>query len=177
MAEAALVCQAVMRQEDANLSGVVTKRPDDLGGLTRFGIAAKWHPDLQNTTFYTDMPREAALQVATGIYEKEYAAPLQIDQIASLPIAVKLMSFAVNASMRTAVCKMQMALNLVYPTAMACAVDGVMGPKTLDEINRCLEQSLLNSFRLRMIAYYADICRARADQLDNLLGWIDRALA
>ena len=35
----------VLKQEDSTLSGVITNETGDAGGLTRFGLCAKWHPE------------------------------------------------------------------------------------------------------------------------------------
>ncbi|MGC1780896.1 MAG: putative peptidoglycan-binding domain-containing protein [Acidobacteriaceae bacterium] len=183
MADVQRAVEYVLREEDSTLSGAVTETRGDTGGKTRFGLASKWHPELLATMFYTTMPTADALQIAMTTLEKDFAAPLRIAEIQDPGIAVKFLSFGVNAGLQTAVRAMQYAVNCVYPAAsadsasMQIRVDGAMGAETIAAVNRCMAQSLLNSFRLRMCGYYASICRANVSQREFLCGWIDRALA
>jgi len=74
----------VLKQEDSTLSGVITNESGDAGGLTRFGLCAKWHPELVAAGFYdvtmdtaTALPlAETAYQTASGaMYSAAYRQP------------------------------------------------------------------------------------------------------
>ena len=177
MADVPKAVDSVLREEDATLSGVITDTKGDDGGKTRFGIASRFHPELLESTYYTTMDAADALQIAVLTMEKDYATPMRIAAIEDQVLATKFLSFGVNASPETAVRAMQYAVNRVYPgSALEVTVDGEMGPLTVAAINRCMAESLLNSFRLRMVGYYNSICRPKPSQLKFLCGWIDRAL-
>lgn len=177
MADVKMAVEDVMREEDGTLSGVITDTRGDKGGKTRFGIASKFHPELLQTTFYTTMSTADALQVAVNLMTQQYAAPLKIESIASQRVATKLLSFGVDAGVRSATSTMQNAVNQVLTLAPPLRLDGVMGVLTLNHLNRCMSQSLLDRFRLGMIAHYNAICRYDPVQREFLCGWIDRALA
>lgn len=175
MADVTKAINSVLREEDSTLSGTITDTAHDAGGKTRFGIASRFHPELEKSTFYTTMDRVDALQVATLTIEKDYAEPLAIGSIESQAVAEKLLSFAVNAGVTIAAKALQNAVNRCG-TGLYLYVDGQIGPQSIVAINRAMPVSLLNSFRLRMIGYYVSICRASATQREFLCGWIDRAL-
>ena len=42
----------MLRQEDTTLYGKVTNAASDNGGCTRFGLSAKWHPELVKAGFF-----------------------------------------------------------------------------------------------------------------------------
>lgn len=166
----------VIREEDCTLSGTVTDTPGDAGGKTRFGIASRFHPELVSSGFYSTMSRAEALQIAEQTMVAQYAKPLCIAQIADARLAWSLLSFGVNAGTETAARVMQHAVNAVCGLSPVLTVDGTIGPKTIEAMNRCGVGWLLSSFRLKMVAYYVSICRANATQLEFLCGWLDRAL-
>ena len=67
----------VLRQEDSTLSGIITNEANDAGGLTRFGLCAKWHPELVAAGFYqVAMDTATALNEAEVAYANAYATPL-----------------------------------------------------------------------------------------------------
>src|SRR5690348_11903465 len=96
----------VLRNEDAQLSGVVTQ---DSGGRTRFGIAERFHPGLGDT-FYTEST-ERALDIAREIYRSEYWNPIRGDEIRDQQVATKMLDMAVNLGVRQAIVLCQRALN------------------------------------------------------------------
>jgi len=178
MADVKAAVMASMRQEDATLSGVVTDTPGDAGGLTRFGIASKYHPELSQTTYYTTMSTADALQVAVNTMTAQYAEPLLLARIGDQALATKLLSFDINTGRVEAVHAFQRAINSVMPgSSLDVQVDGVCGPWTIAAANRCMPQSLLNAFRLQMIDFYNSDCKRDGSQLKFLVGWIDRAMA
>ncbi len=171
MADVQTAVEAVMREEDSTLSGKITTIPGDVGGKTRFGLASRFHPELESTEFYTTMPTDEALALAESTMARTYAAPLMIEQIADQALATKFLSYGVNEDPERAVQAMQFALNVLLPDARIVA-DSKMGPLTLAAIKRCMPISLLNAFKLEMIQRYVIYAK------DNVLrGLVNRALA
>ena len=63
----------------------------------------------------------------------------------------------------------------ILQRALGCAVDGVLGIRTLTAVNGLTAPSVLSALRLEAIAYYASIPAAKSQPY--LRGWILRALA
>ena len=118
----------VLSSEDSTLSGKVKPDPTkkDPEAVARFGINSYWHPELKNTNFFTTMPRDNALQIAMGIYTREYADRLQIPQIKDQRVANKLLDMYVNQGVTG-----------IKLAQRACGAfeDGGIGPESLMKLN------------------------------------------
>jgi lysozyme family protein len=163
--------QYVLREEDATLSGVIT---DDSGGRTRFGIAEKFHPELNNSLFYDSMGSVAAQKVAESIYEREYCEPLCIPEIASQEIANKLLSLGVNCGITKAAKMLQ--------DALAVPGDGRIGPITLDAIDHAAAsgyatQQVMHRLREIAVLHYEDVIKKNPAMARFEHGWLRRAKA
>lgn len=95
----------------------ITNDPDDPGGLTRYGISKRAHPevDIENLT------REQAAE----IYRQEYWLKAGCDKLPE-PIAFAVMDAAVNQGPRWAITLLQRAVHVPE--------DGVLGPKTIEAV-------------------------------------------
>jgi len=172
MADAKAAVDAVMRQEDARLAGIITNRTSDRGGLTRFGLTAKNHPLLLNAGFYDPSTDAAtAFKIAETTYQAEYTGPLFLVQIASQAIATALLSFAVNEGNSKAVSLLQRALLV---NGQSVGLDGRMGPATVAAINACDAKQLLNHYCDLEAIFYAGLAAADPTQKANLKGWLNR---
>lgn len=158
------ICEWVLRQEDATLSGKVVNLGDG-AGLTRFGIAQEDNPGLP-ATFYT-APAAIALQVAKQIYRSKYWSPIHGDQITSDEIAASLFSFAVNDGPVRAVKEIQ--------SCVGVTVDGVMGPDTLLHINAYNPAILGPALREAQADFYRAIVAQDLKDTQFLNGWLARA--
>jgi lysozyme family protein len=160
----------VLRNEDPHLSGIVTEDP---GGRTRFGIAEHFHPEL-GEGFY-GAPAEAALQAAREIYRIDYWRPIRGDELRDQGIATKLLDMAVNMGVRQAVVLCQRALNL--NAVLRITEDGMLGPRTLEAINRSDATTLAAHLREASCAFYQHLAAVRPESQQYLRGWLARALA
>lgn len=173
MADVQQAVDVVLRQEDSTLSGVVTNEASDCGGLTRFGLCAKYHAALQTAGFYnpTQVPQAQALQMAEQTYATEYGTPLMLAQINDQGLATALLSFAVNDSQHQAVVLLQQAVN-------ACGgslkTDGAMGPATLAAVNAADPRQLVSQLCNQQNAYYQSIVAKNPSQQVFLKGWQNR---
>jgi lysozyme family protein len=166
----------VLRQEDSTLSGVITNESGDAGGLTRFGLCAKYHPTLVAAGFYdASMDAATALPLAEAEYEAEYTTPLLIPQFASQAIATALTSFSVNeegaGSRGRAV---QILQESCQQLGQQIADDGAMGPATLAAINACEASALLPIYCQGQQRRYNAIVAADPTQQKFLKGWTAR---
>lgn len=177
MANAKKIIDFVLRQEDSTLSGVITDLATDLGGLTRYGLCAKWHTELVEAGFYAyqivdgkqvaHMAAAEALTLAESTYATVYEPSLRLAEIASAGLATAILSFAVLEGQEEAVKLLQEALGI--------AADGLMGPATLAAENAATTATLLPKLVNLQRQHFADIAAASPSQEANLHGWDNRA--
>ena len=163
----------VLRQEDSTLSGVITNYANDHGGLTRFGLTARFHPELIASGFFdASMPASQALTIAEKTYEMAYGPQLFISALASQGIATALLSFAVNQGNGPAVLKLQKAVNAVDGNILIA--DSRMGPGTVAAINRTDPGKLIAAWQPLEEVFYRAISTKDPSQQSNLKGWLNR---
>lgn len=130
----------------------------DRGGLTRFGISSRAHPDVDLHTLTVEQARD--------IYRREYWDRIRGDDLPSR-VALALFDWAVHSGVRTACLRLQ--------SRLPVRGDGVIGPKTLEAVwGADIDRLLL------------DLLKDRADSLvlQGLLagegrflkGWIRRVM-
>jgi lysozyme family protein len=199
MADITKAVQFTMQQEDSTLSGVITNRPMDRGGVTRFGLTQRWHPDLDAAGFFAfvleggkltpKVDTADALAMAQKTYSDQYSEPLMLAEFSSDAIATALLSFAVVEGTSEAVTLLQKAILAVTPVpapkkgwplktvAPVLVVDGKIGPQTVTMANATDQTRLLAAYVSFEEAYFQHIASAIPSQTANLKGWINRAKA
>lgn len=120
------------------LEGEPTNDPRDPGGLTKFGISKRSHPnvDIMNLT----------KEEAAEIYRSEYWNPIHGD---ALPRGIDLLVFdsAVNQGVKPAILMLQLAAGVQG--------DSVIGGETLAAVNRSPKEELTTKFAARRAKRYA----------------------
>jgi len=151
------VTKTIVREGGAK----VVNDPHDTGGLTKYGISQRAYPneDIANLSE----------ERAKAIYKKDYWDRVQGDQIKSQDIAEQLFDTAVNMGPRTASRLGQLALDIE-------PADGIIGPQSLEVINKAPRERFVSRYTLAKIARYAWICNNNPSQKKFLLGWINRSL-
>lgn len=99
--------------------GGYVDHPADRGGPTNFGISSRSYPDLD----IKNLTREQA----EAIYEKDYWTPAGCE-LYDEPLALAVMDYAVNSSVRRAVRELALVLGLprdANPNAIAGALEAV----------------------------------------------------
>jgi lysozyme family protein len=157
----------VLRNEDRTMSGVVTT---DRGGKTRYGIAQKYHPEVE-PSFYT-CTNLGALGEAQQIYKNSYCKPLSLAGIDSQPIANKLLDIGVNCGLDSAGIMAQTGANTL---GAILKVDGKLGPVSVAAINKVDANKLMGQLIvLSQIHYRAVALRDHASP-DEIASWLTRA--
>jgi lysozyme family protein len=132
--------------------------PNDPGGETKFGISKRTysHIDIKNLT----------LDQAKAIYKTDFWDPIKGDSITDQALATAIFDFAVNAGVQTATLQMQ--------TALGVKADGVIGPKTLEALNK--SQGVRKDFAKARVKYYVNIVKRRQSQIAFLESWMNRTI-
>lgn len=159
-----------MHNEDSSLSGVVTPEPNN--GKARFGVNSVAHPEAITDGFY-EMAKPEAWAYAFKIYLTDYWRPVQGDNITSQLLATKIADLAYDVNPMPMVKIVQRAANSVIGH-VELTVDGVMGPKTLAQVNGLDSATLYNAIKGYAKEYYQDIVRAHPEYEKYLQGWLNR---
>ena len=138
---------------------------DDRGGETNFGIASKYHPDVDI--------KNLTLQGAKDIYYQKYWLKYRVNEYP--PKYQKIMfDMIVNMGNSRAVKIFQNALNHKKPKKRPLKVDGVLGKRTLKAANTYYcEVERIQMFRAK---FYFDIIRRNPSQKVFMYGWFKRAI-
>lgn len=167
----------------------------DTGGETIFGIARNKHPKLKlwdivdgykrefkpnfSKTNYSHLEtlcieNENFKDEMYSFYRKEFWDKIKGDQIKSQEVANILYDFAVNSGVSRAVKTVQKAINQTgYGDHEPLKVDGVLGEKTLKEINRLDGKSLCNALCDERKMFLESIAK-KGSNAKFLKGWLNR---
>ena len=140
--------------------------PDDPGGETKYGIAARYNPgiDIKNLT----------IDQASDIYYYKYWIPSGAHRIGDDAVAAKYFLMVVNVGIKNAAKCLQRALRAVHSPVV---VDGVLGPKTALAANSSNSGQLLVALRSECASYYRLRILARPEKIKWGRGWLRRAYA
>lgn len=136
------------------VEGGLVDDPRDIGGLTKFGISKKAYPNLDIESL--------TLEQAKEIYKKDYWDKCRCDELPpSFDIAV--FDTAVNMGCVKAVILLQKAIRE--------KIDGVIGPKTLEAVNKAGQDELRRLLLYRLFEYSLSYGYVHYKN-----GWFDRLL-
>lgn len=153
--------------------------PDDPGGETYKGVARKIHSkwngwttvDMlkRQTSFPANLDKDPDLQEAiTDFYRVTFWDKMKGDQIADQAVANSIFDFGVNAGMGTSASLAQLVIG--------AKTDGVIGPKSIAELNAFNSEHFLAAFTVAKIARYVSIVKKRPTSRKYFYGWVLRAL-
>lgn len=134
--------------------------PKDPGGETNFGIAKRYHPnvDIKNLT----------AEQASEIYYHEYWLFMKLDAIKNNLLRLHMFDMGVNAGTVYAVRLLQQVLGIT--------VDGIMGPKTIAAANAVDDKTVSEKYAKARIEYYTDLVKRKPERKKFLIGWVNRVL-
>jgi len=162
----------------ANEGGYVND-PQDPGGETYKGVARKmwsawdgWiNVDLckQRPGFPANLNEDLDLQSKVDhFYESNFWNKVRGSDLNDQRVANSIYDFAVNAGVSVSVGLAQ--------SVVDAGVDGVMGPISIDTINKYNPELFLASFTIAKIARYIGIVKKRSSSQKYFYGWVRRAL-
>jgi lysozyme family protein len=128
--------------------GRMVSHPRDPGGLTKYGISLRAHPELGH-----DGIRNLIEEQAIGIYRTRYWTPLRPGRF-SPRLALPLFDAAVNHGIRTAGELLQKALNRL---GSDLEVDGILGEKTVKAAKSYTPKRVLSAFLVERLRLYRSL--------------------
>jgi len=161
------IVQWLLYQEDDKRHPGKIVNLGDGAGSTRLGITSKNYGDILPAEFWTDMPFSQAVPMAKKTYKSYFWNRFLGDQIESDVIAAMILSFNVNTPPGVAVKHLQIVLGLDD--------DGVLGPKTVAELNSKDDRIVASMYRAEWIGYYRHVVDVNPAKSRFLDGWINRA--
>lgn len=147
--------------------GGFVDHPDDQGGPTNMGIT--------QATLSDYLKRQASVQdvkvldpaIAELIYKKYYWDTLKLDEVDSEKLSTVIFDLSVLRGPRSVIKELQDLLDI--------KPDGIVGPLTLDAINRANElKTCIDLIHLSQ-TYFVGICSFNRNQISFLNGWMNRA--
>jgi lysozyme family protein len=151
----------------------------DRGGMTYAGISKRFHPQwagwevISRALNTTGQPSSRHLadelkSMVNAFYYDKFWLPIKGDEILLQNVAQSILDFSVNAGLVTA-CRLAQ-------RAVKATADGVIGPKTLRELNTVDDETFVMLYSLLKVKRYAEICNKNSDQTRFMLGWVNRTL-
>lgn len=146
--------------------GYKSNHPDDPGGLTIWGFSQKYFPEIVKEL--SSLDEDVSYHRAGDFYRRLFWDKLHCDDIPT-PLDCVLFDTAVNIGISKAVKLLQQILVIL---CCNIEVDGIMGPKTLDCINKVGKDPLV------LTLYYIGARLSYYKNLDNFKvfgrGWVQR---
>lgn len=137
--------------------GGLSDHPNDPGGLTNFGIAQKFYPDLD----IKNLTKEQAIE----IYRRDYWNPMTLEGIKNPELVLQIFDMGVNAGIRTAI--------KIIQRIVLTDEDGDCGPITTGLINRS-SADLVDLYKSERKKYYCSLVRKNPSLAVFMDGWFNR---
>ena len=157
---------ALRNEVGGSKNGGLTDDPADPGGLTKFGICQRDHPTVDI--------RALTLAGAIAILTDEYWSCAGLNDNC---VAAKFIDLAVNlegtGKQGAAVKILQGAIDMQFPDSLR--EDGVYGPFTESQANRCNPASLLMAMDSLACSWYRADVACHPNLAKYLDGWLARA--
>lgn len=156
----------------------------DPGGATKYGISLRYLKNLSNNQGDLNADgivdvndvKNMSLQQAIAIYRKDWWYRYNYYLINDQTLATKIFDMAVNMGGGQAHKLLQRACNRVIGQD-ALKVDGLLGPKTLSQLNLLQAGQLLTVLREEMANFYHNLVKQKPSLAKFLRGWLNRAAA
>ncbi|HYB91408.1 MAG TPA: glycosyl hydrolase 108 family protein [Candidatus Binataceae bacterium] len=151
------------------LEGGYVNDPADPGGETKFGIASRFHPELD----ISNLTRDAAIEIYFRDWWQKFSYSDFPEPIAAMMLTIAPLIGPANA----AVCLQRACRANHHPVGET----GFLGPRTRDACHTLAAQNcdaLLAAFRSEVAGWFRAKAAARGgDHSSFLTGWLNRAYA
>jgi len=148
--------------------GGYSNDPDDRGGATKYGITEHLYKSIGLPGTVADL----SLQDAVEIYKKHFWNPHQYKNIDSQYIANKIFDLSVNMGYIAAGKVAQRAVRAA--NGFKLDDDGIIGKKTLEQINGIKPNTLLPAIRSEAACHYRSLTHLKGFT-KFINGWLNRA--
>lgn len=147
---------------------------NDPGGETKFGISKRFFSSLKEEPLSKKAIKDLTEEDASYIYKRYFWEINKLNFIENKLLAIKLFDFIVNNGSFTSIKILQKTYNiLLHPNRID--EDGILGSKTLDNINSLIGTQFLEEFIKEMIKHYEWLIKIYPNNIKFLRGWIERA--
>lgn len=145
----------------------------DKGGTTKFGISKAFLQSISNGPVTSAFVLTLSYTDAKEIYRVHFWHKPKIHRIPDDQLREIVFDQGVNRGTHDAVCNLQKAIISILKKNLA--IDGVLGPKTIDAIHSLGDMhALVLAFIRESQLAYIRIVKDDVTQLKFLSGWIDR---
>lgn len=149
--------------------GGYVDRPNDRGGPTNFGITIDTLSSWRSQKCTATDVKNLSVQEASDIYKAKYIVAPGFGYIADIKLRTALADFGVLFGPVTATLSLQQILGV--------KVDGDLGSKSLAAANgRTDIQHVINQLSGDRIVRHAKFVGRHPEEVEFLLGWVNRAL-
>ncbi|VVB52780.1 putative Peptidoglycan domain protein [uncultured archaeon] len=159
------VVQWVLYQEDDHRQPGKIVNLGDGAGMTRLGITSNNFGAYVAPNFFTDMSFTAAVVQAKKVYREHFWNLFHGDNIVANDCAAVLLSSSVNirGGVSHSVKMLQQVLGVEQ--------DGILGPKTVDELNSKDNRIVANMFRGAWENFYHELVAMNPAKAQFMDGW------
>lgn len=155
-----------------NEGSVYTNNPLDSGGPTKFGVTLKAYAEYRHRAVEPVEIETLTIARAQTFYEDVYWHPSGCDRMVSGAVATCVFDTAVLYGVGTAARLAQGALNdLSFPLK----IDGHLGDKSIDAINRATPTDFITSFHGLVLERIDAVIAANTKNEVFRQGWVNRA--
>lgn len=161
--------------------GGLVNNPNDPGGITNFGISLRF---LKSTNQKYDFNGDGIINEneiidlkedqAKLIYKNEFWNLSRFDKINNQTLCNYIFDMAVNSGHAMSIKLAQRALCSFNKQRNFVLDDGILGTKTLDELNHC-GLLLLPALISERTGYYRLLSAIKPEHKDDLNGWLNRS--
>lgn len=146
--------------------------PNDSGGPTKFGVTQKAYSAFSGRFISEDEIERLTAEDVFPFYEKEYWRPIWAERIKECPIVVAIFDTAVLYGVHTSV---KLAQKAIVACDITVLVDGIMGEKTLELLNKLEKQEFILEFYTQVRHRINEVCTISPKDEVFKRGWLDRA--
>jgi lysozyme family protein len=161
------------------LEGGFTDNKNDIGGATNFGVSLRWlkaqglleNLEVQDKTQdEVQVVKDLTADEAKAFYKTYFWNPYNYDALNSQMVAEKIFNMTVNMGARRS--------HLIVQNCLGFSPDmrdGLMGPKTIAEVNAAATAPFVVALQNMQAAFYRQLVATNPKLQPFLQGWLNRA--